>query len=872
MKSIFTAIFFLIIIFPVFARDVTITVLDHDLELPLEGAVLRTRDGIEYICDSNGKAVINVSSTPLLILALYPGYETGYLTIPASGDSFSISLRLSGVLHGRELVVEASRPGSNETRTGRSVAVNTREISQTGEIGLIEDVMNTIKLLPGVNYSGAFNAQPSIRGGHPGEMSAQLNGYYIVNPYFWGGGFSIFDPRMVKSAQLSHGVFTTRYGHTISGLLEVTTKDPSPDQTMFELGLNSSAANFNFSVPLFNKGGILFMGRVTYYDPIIELAKELSKSFPDLSAVDFIRKAPYIRTTTINGNYRFTDNLELNATGFWGMDGVSVYYLNSSNTDKLKSDTTLDFDFFNYQGFITTTFLWHPTSNILFKFTAGTGYEDRKISGQMANNISEKKFSDSFLYNPEYSDFLGILSNPFGNPFISDPYNFENAMHINQSELNYNLQGRLDFDLMASERILFSAGIQEMFNWYKTTGSQGIDNDTWFNELDIEERNRIKDTLFFIPSNSDIWNNLIVTIPLNYSPDVENYLFSTSGYILGDYRSLNNRFKAELGLRIDHFFLTGKGFSLSSDPALNPRLNIDLNLLKKTGIFESIDFTIGTGLFSSINDNVFIAERRYEITKIKPNRSWTSILGLKFEFPQRLSLNVEGYFKYIYDRMYIPITPTLDDLNISPKSDGEGFAWGIDLMLHKVQSRYWDGWLSYSFNWTKYRDPHGGNGRGFSGGDSGSSWYFPQFHRFHNLNLVFNYKPIQKMNIYVRFGFASGTPLLRRIGDSPVSYPVFLYGQDRIIEKYYWHTYQDESNRTSPSFPLDIKYSIFGSNKNGRTRYEVYVAIENLLAFVYTAEGNTNFNRYTGEINTGSTSATYDMPIPLPSFGFKISY
>jgi hypothetical protein len=71
---------------------------------------------------------------------------------------------------------------------------------------------------------------------------------------------------------------------------------------------------------------------------------------------------------------------------------------------------------------------------------------------------------------------------------------------------------------------------------------------------------------------------------------------------------------------------------------------------------------------------------------------------------------------------------------------------------------------------------------------------------------------------------------------------------------------------------MDVKFSIFGSNRNGKTMYEVYVAVENVLSLLYTAEGNTSFNQYTGRVDRGSTSASYEIPIPIPSFGFKICY
>jgi hypothetical protein len=848
-----------------FARDVTVIVKDADLDLPLEGAVIRTRDGTEYICDENGTAVIQApDGRQIVIQAAYPGYETGAITISVTGNSFTVSLRLSGIIQSRELVIEAPRPGSSETRTGRSVAVGSKEIAQTGEIGIIEDVMSTIKLLPGVNYSGSFNAQPSIRGGHPGDMSASLDGFYISNPYHWGGGFSIFDPRMVQSAQLSHGVFSARYGNTISGLLEITSKNPSANETQFETGLNTSAANFNLSLPLSGSGGLLFMGRITYYDPVVSLAKLLSRTIPELEIINFVLTAPYIRSGTVRGNYRFTDNLELQATGFWGMDGVGVYYLNSSRTASLDSDTSAEFDFTNFQGFLTASLSWNPRADMLLKFTAGTGYEDMLIDGQMKYNIYDKDFSDYF--KSAYPELAGLGT-----------YKYREDSLINQSELLFNAQGRVDYDWEFSDRFLFAAGVQEMYNYYKTAGDQRVINDVRFDALDNAQKNYIK--ALFPGLSSQVWDNLFIGIPIRYSPDSENNLFTTSGYILAEYNSSDNRLKAELGLRIDHFFLSGRGFTLASDPVLNPRLNMDFNLLKNAGFLQSFDLSAGTGLFSSINDNVFEAEKKYGIEKIKPNRSWTSVLGIRLEFPESLSLNIEGYYKYVFDRMYIPIGMSINDsLDINPFFDGEGIVWGIDIMLQKIQSRFWDGWLSYSFNWTKYRDPNGRfGGMGMDGGNRGGGWYFPSFHRFHNLNLVINIKPTPGTNLYIRFGLASGTPLTRRTGNAPQSYPVLILDRDNpsnnnFIEKYYWPSVSDESNRTTPSLPLDIKFSIFGNNKNGRTLYEVYMAVENVLALLYRAEGNTSFNQYTGQVDRGSTSASYDIPIPIPSFGFKMSY
>ncbi len=229
--------------------------------------------------------------------------------------------------------------------------------------------------------------------------------------------------------------------------------------------------------------------------------------------------------------------------------------------------------------------------------------------------------------------------------------------------------------------------------------------------------------------------------------------------------------------------------------------------------------------------------------------------------------------------MYIPVSIGLDDFDIRPQFNGEGRVWGIDLMLQKLQSRYWDGWLSYSYSWARYRDPSSGNATiGFSGGTRGNDWYFPNFHRFHNLNLVINIKPAPQFNFYTRFGLASGTQLPRRTTDRPATYPVFMFddpetpGIPKFVQRYNWPSETDEDNRTTPTLSMDIKFSFFGKNRTGKTRYEIYFALENVLSLVYRPQGNTRFNTFTGVIETGSDAASYGLPIPIPSFGFKFSY
>ncbi|GHT77238.1 TonB-dependent receptor [Spirochaetia bacterium] len=816
---------FLLVLFTgigLFAREVEVLILDADLEIPLEGALIRSWDGREYLCDPEGKAQVEVpDNRQVVIQAAYPGYENGRLLISANDDKVSLALRLGGVMENRELVIEAQRPKTSETKSGRSVAVSGDALSRTAEIGLFEDVMTSVKLLPGVGYSGMFNALPSIRGGDPGDLTVAMDGFYIEQPYHWGGAFSIFVPQMVESARLSHGIFSSRYGHTISGLLEITTKKPSPTESQLELGISTSETTLGVSVPFGGKGGVSAMGKVTYWDAFVWTTQQLTKDVPELDILQSITTAPFIRDFSITGNYRFSTDMELTATGFAGSDGVGAEYHNVFDRNDVRRDVNLRFDWINYTLFFIVGLTWNPRRDMVFSASLGAGlYESDLIADITINNEPIGEGADIPEDVPQRIRIDGELVN---------------------TTVNY--QGRADLDWNLAPGFILAAGVQELYaQWIKT--------ENFRTHIEMDEPSR--------------W-----LMPGNRSLDVTNHGLSTAAYTLLEY-SGSSRFGAELGLRLDHFYFigdpaTGGNFTLQTMPVFNPRLNIDFQVLKNFRVIDSFTLTAGTGLFSSMNDAISSIDISNNLADfdLKPNRSWTSLLGAKIDFSGGISFNIEGYYKHIFDRAYTvdtislaasaPGTPSSSaDYNstINYWFNGTGRIVGFDFHLQKMDSRYFDGWLSYSFVWAQYRNPNAKpDPRIPEQADSGrypqngNHWYYPDFHRYHNINLVMNIKPFRSFNIGLRFGFASGTP---ETGDN--------------------------RERTGFSWPVDVKFSFFRFDPKGKVNTEIYLGVENLQSLVYDAIWIARVNGYTGEEEMSEYTPVYDLPIPMISFGFKWRY
>jgi hypothetical protein len=836
------ALFLAVFLPPVFARDVEIVVVDTDLELALEGALIHSWDGKEYACNGEGKARISVPDDRQAVIRVsYPGYENGRLVIPPAGDSFTVSLRLSGMMENRELVIEAEKPGESETKSGRSVAISDDALKRTAEIGIIEDVMTSIKLLPGVGFAGMFNAMPSIRGGDPGDLTAVLDGFYIENPYHWGGGTSIFDPKMVSSARLSHGVFSARYGHTISGLLEVNSRKPSPTETEFDLGLSSSAASINLSIPLFEKGGVMFMGKVTYWDPFVWAAKNF------VEEVRYIEIPPFIRDAALSSHYRFSPDMELSLNGFFGSDGIGVFYNNPYEAGNIRGKADMRFYFDNLQGFLISALIWNPTESMVFKASAGAGFLKTALDGYMQTNVNIK-YTDQFLkdHDTDFDDPSNIKNDLLING--SDSYTIDIGMNYDFTETTVNYQGAAGLDWDLGRGFILALGLQELYT-------------RW-----VKDQTAATPYIIPYPPGSPA-AGLIDYVDAFYS--VENQSLNSSAYALLEYTSPGRFFGAELGFRADHLYFMGKDFSIQTLPAFNPRLNLDFTPLKNRGILDSLGLTLGTGLFSSIRDQISNLESRNGIDdyELKQNRSWTSVAGVKLDFKGGYSLNIEGYYKYVFDRGYsLSVVENLEQKTIF-NFDGEGRIWGFDLQLQKFESRWWDGWLSYSFTHARYREKARSDAN-LDSGSPGSNWYWPSFHRFHNLNLVLNIKPSGSFSIATRLGLASGVPL----NETGAISSRILEMNGTIIEYYNRASFYSQTNRTTWSIPLDIKFSWFFYKPTSKVQTEIYCAVENLLSLIYTAQGNSSFNSLTGEEEKGSRTASYEMPIPMISFGCKWSY
>lgn len=190
------------------------------------------------------------------------------------------------------------------------------------------------------------------------------------------------------------------------------------------------------------------------------------------------------------------------------------------------------------------------------------------------------------------------------------------------------------------------------------------------------------------------------------------------------------------GLRADHF-----RYGAVSTVLLQPRGIVRLHAS------EDLLFKVATGLFSQTPQPFQLIPNLGE-TSLRPNRSWQSSAGVELELPERVEIESQLF----YSRFYALPRPA-NVLTEEPDGtvrrqlyfdDGEGRAYGWELLVRRKVEEGLYGWLSYTLSRSE-RFVEGGETVPFN------------FDQTHVLNLAASYKT-GPWRFGLRFQLATGRP------------------------------------------------------------------------------------------------------------------
>jgi hypothetical protein len=313
----------------------------------------------------------------------YP-YHKKELTMRLVSDTLLIVFMQTpeGVRRLEEIQVVASRIFTDKS-TSITKITNTDMATLPAMVGE-RDLLKALSLNAGVTSSGEGSADIQVRGGLHGQNLFLLDKVPLYSTQHMFGMVSVYNPAIIKSAELYKSGFPAEYGGRIASVLDVKTKDVNLNKFGGEIDLSLLASKVAINVPLIkDKLGLVVAGRISNYSllNIISVTNLLEDTKMGLHFAD------------LNAGmlYKPTSKDELKLSFFYNSDGLDVKQS-------------------EYNGY-SRAWQSNRQQNIMLNW-------QRKISNQSVNMLQffadEYRFSfgNETVRNPSVTkDFLRISSN-----------------------------------------------------------------------------------------------------------------------------------------------------------------------------------------------------------------------------------------------------------------------------------------------------------------------------------------------------------------------------------------------------------------------------------------------------------------------------
>lgn len=210
-----------------------------------------------------------------------------------------------------------------------------------------------------------------------------------------------------------------------------------------------------------------------------------------------------------------------------------------------------------------------------------------------------------------------------------------------------------------------------------------------------------------------------------------------------------------------------------------------------------------TGLFSQ-PPAAFQATRTGGNPDLLPERAWQSSAGAELMLPERVELHTTFYYTQFFDLVEQVTRVGTADSPLQRSffaNEGEGRAYGLELLVRRRIEQGLYGWLSYTLSRSERRD--------------GDVWVPFAFDQTHILNLAASYA-IDGWRFGIAFQLATGRPV-----STPVGLPSF-----DADDTGYDIVFRDRGERTAIFHRLDIR--VDREFRIGPIKGSVYLDIQNV--------------------------------------------
>ncbi len=526
------------------------------------------------------------------------------------------------------------------------IQINKNFVEGSNGLGGEEDFVRTSQLLPGVQGGIDGLGGIQVRGGESGHNLTLMDGVPVFIPYHLLGVLSVYNSSTVNSAQLLKGSFSARYGGRLSSVYDIRIKEGNKKKWKGEVGLNLINGNILLEGPIQKGKGSILIAG-RYAPNGFLLNPEFKRIYFRIGGEEGELTSSF-GDFNIKMNYSITPKDHLYLSVFSGTD---VFYRSVSEEDeeeKTSRDSQLDFGWNNKIGVLRWNHLFNEK---LFLNTTIT-YSEFSF-----DNVSFEEYEEDddtsdleFLENQSYNRDVGV---------------------------------KLDFDYLPNPKhtIRFGAALSD---------KEFITSFVFFDEEDEEL--------------IDIEDIDLMTIQELTTGQV--FTATEASVYVEDQINIGTNWYASIGLRGSSFFNESKKYF-----NFEPRLTLRYYCSPKLSVFSSASRMVQylhlvTNTALRLPNDLWIPSGK----DVLPSTALQGEIGLSWQASNKLSLNVDAYYKKMENLLAYPDDRDfLEDIDLETPStfltSGEGRTYGVEVFF-KYSSKKNEAGLSYvlSKSERKYKD------------------------------------------------------------------------------------------------------------------------------------------------------------------------
>lgn len=574
-------------------------------------------------------------------------------------------------------------PRRNSTQTGLK-RIDSRDLNSGFALFSTPDLIKTLQMQPGVSSGTELLSGFYVHGGDGSDNLFLLDGVPIYQVSHLIGLFSSFNTDVVGSLDFYKSGFPARYGSKMSSVVDVTTRDGDFHDYHGTFALGLIDGRFQLEGPLWKGKTSFNVGlRRTWMETV---------TVPIFAMMNRTNKPD-----RQNARYAFSD-------------------LNARVTHKFSETNRLSANF--YLGRDVVRYL---SSNVSEAYDEYNNY----IKEQSDVNIS---FG--------WGNILGSLN--WSND-ISDRLSMRNIVYYSGS--NSSLE--FSFEEVDADNNMIKNGEYNTSDVHNI----GIKSD-WFHDLTPKQKLRYGGTFqyhIYAPDATDktdiFYDGISLTIPA-YADSLEYGTIEASLYA-EDEIAVTDRFSLNAGLRYTLYSASGKTWH-SLEPRLAMKYTLNDRLTAKASYTE---MSQPTHLISSVYIDLPTNSWLPSTSEIRPSRSREVAGGLYSELGHHLHMNVEGWYKHMYNLLEYAgsynVFPPLTGWESSYRT-GMGRSWGAELDFGFDNGRT-EANIYYTLSWSQ---------RKFD--DFYHSWYQDRNDNRHKLTLMARHKFGKRFELYGAWNYHSG--------------------------------------------------------------------------------------------------------------------